>query len=270
MGAVRVLPAADPESELLVTGKIIKSDGINLEIYISAVDSTGRQWLSQRYSKVASDSVYQSNAINKEAPFAELYQQFADNLLAVAQRLGSRELAKIEDVSLLRYAHSLAPDAFAGYVSQQEDGRFALNRLPSHDDPMLARIERVREQEYIFVDTVDGQYAQLFEELGPTYDLWRQFNREQALYQQLHEDNLSERKKPKNGTYEAMKRSFINFRWVKIQEQESAKLAEGFSNETQPTFMEVKGRVVELNGSLESQYQEWREVLRSIYKLEAG
>ncbi len=269
-GAVRVLPAADPESELLVTGKIISSDGISLEIAIQVTDSTGRQWLSRHYSATAADADYGSNSIRRERPFAELYREFAQDLLGTAASLGTRDLQVIQDVAQLRYAHSLAPGAFAGYLSQQEDGRFTLNRLPARDDPMLARIERVREQEYVFVDTVDGQYEELFRELGPTYDLWRQVNREQALYQTLHEDRLSERSKPKKGSYQAMKRSYLNFRWVKVQQQESARLAEGFNNETQPTFLEIKGRVVELNGSLEQQYREWRRILRTIFELEAN
>jgi hypothetical protein len=267
-GPVRVLPAADPESELLITGKIIHSDGISLEIAVHVVDSTGRVWLSQHYSETTAEANYTSNAIKQERPFVKLYQRFAQDLLNTAINLGQRNLQVIQNVSQLRYAHSLAPGAFSGYLSQQEDGRFVLLRLPAHNDPMLTRIERVREQEYVFVDSVDSQYEQLFRELGPTYDLWRQFNREQALYKSRYEDRLSEREKPKKGSYQAMKRSYLNFKWVKVQEQESARLAEGFGNETQPTFLELKGRVVELNGSLETQYLEWRRILRSIYELE--
>ncbi len=269
-GPVRVLPAADPESELLVTGKILHSDGVSLELQIRAVDASGREWLNKTYSERAADADYQPNSIQKERPFAELYQRFAGDLLSAARLLGQSEIRRIQDLALLRYAQSLAPGAFNGYVVLDEFGRFNLARLPAYDDPMLARIELVREREYVFVDTVDGQYATLFQELGPTYDLWREFNREQALYQRLYEDRLAKREKPKKGSYQAMKRAYLNFKWAKVQEQESARLAEGFRNETQPTFLELEGRVVELNGSLEDQYREWRDILRSIYELEGG
>ena len=73
------------------------------------------------------------------------------------------------------------------------------------------------------MDFVDEQYQKLFEEMGPSYDLWRQYNREQDLYKQRYEDRLAERKTPKKGTYDGMKRAYINFRWAKFQEQESAR-----------------------------------------------
>ena len=268
-GPVRVLPEADPESELLITGSIIHSDGVNLQLALKAVDSTGREWLNHTYSETARDADFQSRSLHQEQPFRELYAQINRDLQARARLLSARQLEHIQQVALLRYARSLAPQAFSGYLSQQEGG-YVLQRLPADDDPMLARVLRLREQEYLFIDTVDGQYARLFVELGPSYDLWRQLNREQVLYQRLYEDRLSARKPPRKGSYQSMKRSYLNFKWAKVQEQESARLAEGLANETQPTFLELEGRVVELNGSLQDQYREWRELLREIFQLEAS
>ena len=47
----------------------------------------------------------------------------------------------------------------------------------------LARVIRIRNQEYLFIDTVDEQYARLSDEMAPTYNLWRQYGAEQAIYQ---------------------------------------------------------------------------------------
>ncbi len=55
-----------------------------------------------------------------------------------------------------------------------------------------------------------------------------------------------------------------------MHEQDLDELATGFNNEVAPTVMEVSGRVFRLSGSLESQYAEWREILRRIFALETG
>ncbi len=269
-GAVRVLPAAKPESELLITGRIRHSDGARMVVAVRAVDSSGLQWLDGSYSSTAGDSPPTAAGAQRERPFAALCQRIASELLAFAQSLGERRLAALEQIAQLRYARSLAPAAFASHLERTAEGRFELRRLPAADDPMLRRIGKVREYEYVFADTVDEQYASLFRELGPVYELWRRASREQALYRRLHANRLAERGQPRRGSYESMKRAYLNFRWKKTQEQESMRLAEGFDNETRPTLLELEGRVVELNGDFESQYLEWRRILREIWELEQG
>ncbi|MCZ6830845.1 MAG: hypothetical protein O7F73_14900 [Gammaproteobacteria bacterium] len=269
-GPVRVLPDPDPGTELLITGRIIDSDGITLEVQVQAVDSRGVEWINQVYRESSSEDDYQTQRANGERPFQELYDRVAADIYAVASQLSSAEIEKINQLSLLRYAVELAPAAFGSYYTRSEEGRYRLLRLPAHDDPMLERIKRVREQEYVFIDTVDEQYATLFSNMAPTYDLWRQYNREQSLYQDAHEERLAERSKKRRGSYQAMKQIYNNYRWSKIQEQEAARLATGFNNEVEPTIMRLQGRVIELEGSLEDQYREWRKILHSIYLLETG
>ena len=269
-GPVRVLPDPDPETELLITGRIIDSDGIRLEVQVQAVDSRGVEWINQVYIESSSQDDYQTRAVNSERPFQELYDRVAADIYAVASQLSNTEIDNINQLSLLRYAGKLAPAAFSSYYTRSAEGLYQVVRLPARDDPMLARIQRVREQEYIFIDTVDEQYAALFSRMAPTYDLWRQYNREQSLYQDAHEERLADRSKPRRGSYQAMKQTYNNYRWSKIQEQEAARLATGFNNEVEPTIMRLQGRVIELEGSLEDQYREWRKILHSIYLLETG
>ncbi len=269
-GPVRVLPDPAPGTELLITGRIIDSDGISLEVEVQAVDSRGVEWINRVYRESSSEDDYQAQQAQRERPFQELYNRVAADLYARASQLTAAEIDRINQLSLLRYAGALAPAAFGSYYTLSEEGQYQLLRLPAHDDPMLQRIKRVREQEYVFIDTVDEQYASLFSNMAPTYDLWRQYNREQSLYQDAHEERLAERSKPRRGSYQAMKQTYINYRWSKIQEQEAARLATGFNNEVEPTIMRLQGRVIELEGSLEDQYREWRKILHSIYLLETG
>ena len=94
--------------------------------------------------------------------------------------------------SEVRYARALVPDAFSGMLNVSPDG-WQLNRLPASDDPMLARITRVRNQEYLFCDAIDEQYEELAERVIPTYALWRRATVEQAAWLERYEQRVMDR-----------------------------------------------------------------------------
>ena len=136
---------------------------------------------------------------------------------------------------------------------------------------MMARVQRIRDQEYRFIDAVDQQYVDLFETMQPTYNLWRQFGREQAEYREDYAQRLSQRDRAgPRGTFAAMEQTYNAFKWSKIQQQDLEDLARGFNNEVQPTVLEASGSVYRLSGSLENQYAEWREILEQIFRIESG
>jgi hypothetical protein len=268
-GVVRVLPDPLDSAELLVTGKIIRSDGQRLELQIEARDATGLQWLSKRYTGATTSGDYPVKGSSD--PYAGVYAQIANDLLAVRQQKSAAELAQIRQVALMRYAAALAPNAFASYLSSTPEGRYSLLRLPADDDPMLVRVMRIREQEYLFIDTVDEQYATLSEHMAPTYNLWRQYDAEQAQYRDEYQAKASSRESQgRRGSFAALEQTYNTYKMSKIHEQDLDELALGFNNEVTPTVMEASGKVFKLSGSLNSQYTEWREILQRIFALETG
>ena len=269
-GAVRVLPGADTGSELLLTGKILQSDGGTLSVALRARDSRGVEWINQVYTVVAEETAYLETERRLRRPFQDLYNQVANDLLAARQALSEKELLQIRRVAEIRYAAALLPDAFGDYLELDENGHYRLRRLPARGDPMMQRLDRIREQEFLFIDTTDDQYAELYTEMTPVYDLWRQFQREQIEYRDAWEARLAGRDKPRRGSYQALKQSYNNYKWEKIQRQEMKILAEGFDNEIAPTSMDLEGTVVNLSGSLDERYREWRRILREIYALETS
>ena len=60
-GAVRVVPAGTVGGEVLVRGRILESDGLNLSLNIIALDATGRQWFDRSYSSEISYLAYQNS-----------------------------------------------------------------------------------------------------------------------------------------------------------------------------------------------------------------
>ncbi len=268
-GAVRVLPKADKASELLVTGKILHSDGSRLQIQIRAADATGRVWLNRVYHDEAHEHDYP--VVVGAEPYIDLHRQIANDLLAFREQFSSKDFGRVRDVALLQYAASLSPQAFDGFVGTDGDGRLVIRRLPAEDDPMLSRVQRIQNQEYLFIDNADEQYQTLYDRMTPTYNLWRQNGRELAIYKEEYEQRIANRDSDaRRGTFAAMQETYNAYRRSKEHDQDLEELAEGFNNEVAPTVMEIEGKVFRLSGSLESQYNEWRSILRSIFALETG
>jgi hypothetical protein len=275
-GVVRVVPEDDETLELRVTGEIIHSDGEDLVLHIRAIDAAGAVWLDRRYhdrTKASDFPALANGAPSRisDDPFADLYRQIANDLARAKAQFTSMQLSNIRSVALLRYATSLSPEAFSEFLSRGSEGDYVLQRLPAADDPMITRVQRIRNQEYLFIDTVDEQYVGLYETMAPTYYLWRQYGRERAVFQAEYEQRAANRDSyGSRGSYIAMERTYNTFKNSKIQDQDLQELAGGFNNEVAPTVMEVSGRVFRLNGGLNAQYAEWREILRSIFALETG
>ena len=266
-GPVRVLPSETQFAELTITGEIRHSDGRDLLIHIRAIDATGRSWLDQPFRAVAKSGDYDdANA----APFRGLFVAIANQLRRSAQQLSGEELNKLKALAGIRYAAELAPELYSTYL-QNVDGLWALQRLPASNDPMLMRIDRIRNQEALFIDTVDEQYVDLWDALGSTYRMWQQSGFEQAQYLDEYTARAAARElEASQGSFAAMQQVYSTYRSVRIQEQDLFELATGFDNETAPTVMSSGDRVIRLSGTLDQQYGEWRQLLGQIFALEYG
>lgn len=270
-GAVRVLPASDYATELLVSGEIVRSDGNALELRIRAIDAGGLEWLDNVYISAAATGIGQSDARVDLYGYQALFESIAEDLRVARVLLDDRTLANIIDISFLRYAFELAPSVFDGYLHNTPDGTFAIRRLPAEDDPMSERIERVRQVEYQLIDTVDEKFQELHAEIGSIYDLWLDYRRQVAQF----ESNETERvqnptSNAPRGSYEAIRGLYDNYKWARMQEQRRDSRAQAFSNEVGPTVERIESRVAELENWLVQQYEEWRSLLAEIFALETG
>ncbi len=256
-GAVRVIPEADAAAELLITATIARSDGGALEISLRAVDASGYEWVNKTYS---SDLGYQ-----------ELNDEIAGDLLRARRTIDSETLARIADLSTMRYASNLAPDAFGDYVEVDVDGRYQLVRLPAENDPMMQRIRRVRSVEYVMTDAIDQKFQELHAEIESVYDIWREYRQWYADFKtEEAKRNLVAQSDAKSGSYEAIQQSYDNYRLDRLAAQEQDKWAVGFNNEIGPTIDKIEARVAELNGWVEDGYLEWSRILDELFEIESS
>jgi hypothetical protein len=269
-GAVRVVTGPDAAAEIGISGSIVQSDGERLELRMQAVDASGRLWFDRVFASGLTGGGAQPADVADASPFQPLYDEIAAALQEARAQLDDQALARIREISLLRYAIELAPSAFGPYLETDAEGHYSLRRLPARDDPMLDRIERIRLTEYVITDTVDAKYRELHEEIASTYALWREYRRKSLLYD---EQNARRAEKTKSdapkGSYTAIRNLYDNYKWDRVTAQEQDRLAIAFNNEVGPVVDAMEARIAELEGWVDAKYAEWRRLLEEVFEAEA-
>lgn len=292
-GAVRVTPKASDTVGLHINGKILISDGEKLRINIQVVDATGKIWVNKIYEDTASKFSYD---VIKEDPFQDLYNEIANDILLVRQQASPNQISEIKTVANLRFALDLAPNAFEGYLAEN-NGRFIPIQLPAEDDTMMRRLGQIKEREYVFVDTMDEYYGRFYTNMRESYDEWRLATYEEAiLLRQLQQQSRNRLiggaalvaagiyAGSESSTYAetlassgvvsggiAAIRSGLNRRKdAEIHAQTLRELGQSLGSEIGPSVLKVEGETIELKGSAEVQFGKWRDLLKAIYIEETG
>ncbi len=293
-GAVRVIPEPSEAVDLQVSGMILASDGEQLRVRIKAVDSAGNVWLNKDYRDLASKFSYRRP---KEDPFQDLFNDIADDLLLARQKFSMDEIARIRQVSSLKYARSLSPDAFGDYLDEDRRGRVDISQLPANDDAMLVRVNKIKEQEYLFVDTLDDYYGRFYRDMKPSYDEWRFATFEEALrlrqmQQQSRNRLITGAALIAGGIYAGsesqtwagqaaatgavlggigtLKSGLDRRKEAEIHAESLRELSQSLGAEITPFVLDIEGKTIELTGTANAQYHRWREILKEIYAEETG
>lgn len=293
-GSIWVLPERSEAVDLLVWGRVDRSDGLEVELRVGAWDATGREWLNKTYKSRVPEKAYSKYRDLSEDPYQNIFNEIANDLLAKRRALSDKNLTAIRQVAELRFAADLVPSAFASHL-EEDDGEYRVLRLPADDDPMLARMLAVREREYTFVDTLNEYYAGLYYEMSPPYENWRKMSREEMLnYQELKRSarmrqllglaailgavayeaggggNSAITNTAILGGIEGFRSGLGKSAEAKLHGESLKELGSSFEAETEPLLIEIEGQTRRLTGTAEEKYQEWRRLLREIYTTETG
>jgi hypothetical protein len=293
-GSVWVLPEKSDTVDVLVWGRIDHSDGLEAELRVGAWDATGREWINKTYKMRVPEKAYSRYRDQSQDPYQNIYNQIANDLLAVRRKMNARDLENVRQVAELRFAGDLAPSAFSGYLNKKKD-MYVVERLPAADDPMVARMRAVREREYAVMDALNEYYAGLYFDLGKPYEDWRKVSREETLkYQDLQQSAmiryllggaailgavLYEGNGGGNtavtmvgilGGVEAIKSGAAKSAEASIAREGLAEQGKSMEAEAEPLVVELEGQTHRLTGTAEEKYKEWRQLLKEIYEKETG
>jgi hypothetical protein len=295
-GAIQVIPAETNSVDLLVKGKIIESNGEVLFLEIDVVEATGKRWFKKKYSAEGSEYIYTGNKAGEIDAYQDLYNTIANDMATFKMKLSPAEIETIRTVSKLKFAQEFAPDAFDGYLAKDKKGRLNVNRLPADNDPMMERLLKIREREFMYVDTINNQYEGFYNDMWPSYENWRSLNlTERTAIKKIKREALTKQLigalliagaiaagTRDSGAARAVAPAIAiiggqvliqGWNVSKEAEMHSAaieELSESFGNEMQPVTMEFEGQQYELTGTAEEQFKRWKELLRQIYFAETG
>jgi len=268
-GAVRVVTKPDAAAELQLYGTIVRSNGDWLDLRIRAVDATENVWFDKIFSSQASEESVTRQADKGTPEFQAIYTEIASALAAVRDRMDDAAVSNIKGTSLMRYASELAPTAFSGYLEQTDDGTMRLLRLPARNDPMLIRIETIRNTAFLITDTVDTKFREFNADLTRTYRVWREYRRKFVDYE-AGNIKFAEAKAGdfERGSWEAIRHQYDSYKYDRFTAQEQDRLAVAFNNEVAATVEAMEIRVAELDGWVEQGSLEWNSLLEELFEIE--
>ena len=293
-GASRVVPSSDYISDVLVTGTIKQSDGESLVLTIKARDARGHVWLEKDYSGATSRYAYQQTQRVKRDPFLGVYRRIANDLIIAFKQLSRNDRLAIRDVATLRFAQTFAPAAFEDYLETDEANITRAIRLPAESDPMMARITTIQQRNHVFVDTLQGHYDNFSGSMEGPYNEWRRLSYDEtvALRELQQEartqlivgglsvlagiaaatsDDRNVRTAGAVGIYAGgnlVKSGLERRAEAKIHSLALEELGQSLEAEITPQVIELEDRTVQLSGTIEDQFSQWREILSDIYAAE--
>jgi hypothetical protein len=296
-GAVRVVPSEDQLTDLMISGKILRSDGKNLALEITAVDATNRYWIDHRvYKAEASRYAYSTTTRSTHDAFQAVYNRIANDLLQFYDRLGPATLARVRQVAEMRFAERFASQAFEDYVIY-ENGRYQLQKLPAEGDPMLERVRKIRARDHLYVDTLQTYYEQFGGQMQAPYQEWRKLTYQETLaleeVQAKEQGNLwGGALMVLGGIYAAaegndavtrtagnvaimggayMVKSGLDKRnEAAIHVEALEELGGSLEAEITPQIIQLDDQTITLTGNVQDQYAQWRALLDDIYESEIG
>jgi len=293
-GAVRVIPVGHQSVDVTVKGSIKHSDGEMLDIDITVSDSSGRHWFTKSYHEKASHYAYNKKTQLRYEPFQNIYNLITNDLNNYRQKLSSKELQHIRLVSELKFAQSFSQQKFSQYLASDDNGRVVINRLPAENEPLMVRIKRIRERDYLFIDTLQEYYGSYVKEMKAPYKEWRHESFKEVVamrkmqYQARNQKiigaaaiiagilgagNSSASVRAASivgmtaGGY-VLKDGMERSEEALIHVEALQELGDSLEASIESQVIELEDRTVTLSGTVDNQYQQWRKILQEIYRVD--
>ena len=297
-GIVRLMPNANSPMDVFINGVILESNGETMSMRVSVSDSTGRRWYQKEYDQAISQFSYDPSQRQQNDPFQILYNNIANDLLEWRQKnISEADINEIRTISEMLFARRFSSQVFDSYLAQDRFGVYQITSLPSDDDPLLQRIRDIRERDFMFIDTVQDYYATYVRQMRLPYDSWR----EQSYYEtiELRELEASARRRFIAGAATVVagiaaatqgnnygtqiggaaavgagayliRSGFDKRAEAQMHMEALEELGQSLEDEVAPQVISLEDRSITLTGSVEEQYEQWREILADLYAAEVG
>ncbi|MDF1831967.1 MAG: hypothetical protein P1U52_06405, partial [Porticoccaceae bacterium] len=229
-------------------------------------------------------------------PFQGLFNRIANDLIDFRRTLDGKQAITLRNISTLRFARDFSPEAFEQHIEANRKGILDIKRLPATNDPILQRIQRIRERDYLFVDTTQEYYDAFSLQMEAPYQSWRRQNYDEILAVRHLKRQSRERTiggivtviagivaaGSDSGVTRAagavaigsgamlVKSGLAKKGEAQIHIEALAELGQSLESEVEPRTVTLEDQTITLNGNVQAQYQQWKKLLQKIYTLERG
>ena len=297
-GIVRLMPNHSSPMDVYITGTILESNGESMSMRVHVADSTGKDWYTKVYDQEISQFSCDPSQRQQSDPFQILYNNIANDLLAWKKNnITDEEVVEIRTISEILFARRFSPDVFDPYLTTSRNGIYQINSLPADSDPVLERIRDIRERDFMFIDTVQDYYATYVRQMRLPYDSWREQSYHETIT--LRELEASAKRRFIAGAVAVVgglaaatqgsnyatqaggafgvgagayliRSGFDKRAEARIHMEALEELGQSLENEVAPQVINLDDRTITLTGSVEEQYEQWREILADLYAAEVG
>lgn len=296
-GAVRVIPNADIIVDLYITGTILQSDGETLDLDIRVFDSSGATWFAKQYKQRVGKYAYDRRLKSLADPFQNLFVRIANDLLDYRERLSDQKAQQLRQLSELRFAQLFSPQAFDTYVGKKRDGTLTIERLPANDDSIMIRVQKIRDRDYLYIDSMQDYYDEFSQRMHFPYQDFRRssfdsvvkarqlekqgnktiiagvgavlagiYGRSQATTRMTNDAGIAT---AAVGGY-VIKSGLEQKQQAASYNESVAEMGVSLEAEIAPRVIELEDQTITLTGSVQAQYFQWQELLQKIYQQERG
>ena len=207
--------------------------------------------------------------------------------MAFRNSLSSTDSSNIKEIAKLRFAADLAPEKFDGYLVEEKNGSLKIGQLPASNDPMIIRVAQLEDLDFLFIDTLDTHFNKFYRETQASYDEWRRTTFAEAL--RLRELQKEARRRIAAGALmivggiaaegsssaaaytgaiggvTAIRQGLSKRVQATNQELRLRELNEALASEITPYVLDIEGKTIQISGSAEQQFKEWKMLLKKIY-----
>ncbi len=294
LGRVRVVPSKEATSDLYVAGKILKSNGEDVEIHIDCRDISGRKWCDKKFKHRVHESFYRDLRNKGKDAYEPVFADAAKYIIEKLRKRDPAYLSTLPTLKEIRFGNSISTETFSKYLDYQAK-HVQLATLPADNDPMLERIRKIRIQDQLFVDRLQAHYEDFNYQTGESYRVWQ----EQSLIDVRTARELQRRAQGQKflgtllligaafgaansdspaediastaalvGGAMTLSQGFQNSNEAKFHRDSINEVGRTADSSVAPNVIRFEEQTKELKGTADEQYQQWIEVLREIYLLE--
>ena len=282
-------------ADVSIRGKILKSNGRDLQIEITVNDSTGKILINKKTYKGKVDKGYYDNLRNKgKNPFEELvFDRVAADII---KKLQKQDLNNIKLITELRFAREMNPSSFEDAVVEK-NRLISANFIPASNDPMYLRSKNVRSKDLYFRENMQSTYNDFVNNMNESYEVWRAASYDATIKAEEAKNAAAwkgvlgaailiggaiamgdsmDGYYMDGGQYVAgltgavlgaglLDSALGDNEEAKVHKETIAEVSKSFDSDIAPSVIEMEEKTVELDGTLTQQFIQWQEVLKEIY-----